>query len=125
MIDSTPRPRWNVHRRRPAGRRQGPLALPGLLTLLLLTAAYAAPGNLDPTFNPGGTGSVPAGTAMTSFGSLDDIGTCMAVQTDGKIVLAGYSDARGSVDVTVQDDGYGRRVGAGRPQSAASQVWTK
>src|ERR1700722_6129968 len=57
------------------------------LVSLLLTAAvsHAAPGDLDTNF--AGTGEL-----MTSFGFGDDIGKAAAVQPDGKLVLAGYSD---------------------------------
>ncbi len=58
------------------------------LVSLLLTAAvsHAAPGDLDTNF--AGTGEL-----MTSFGFGDDIGKAAAVQLDGKLVIAGYSDS--------------------------------
>jgi uncharacterized delta-60 repeat protein len=54
--------------------------------LLTPTVAYAAPGDLDTNF--AGTGEL-----MTSFGFGNDIGQAVAVQSDGKLVIAGYSDS--------------------------------
>ena len=55
------------------------------LALFAFTPALAAPGDLDPTF--GGTGRV-----TTAFPTDDDdIGRCVAIQSDGKIVVAGSS----------------------------------
>ena len=48
-------------------------------------ARYNANGSLDTTFN--GTGKV-----TTDFGFSQDSGTSIAMQTDGKIVVAGWSD---------------------------------
>ena len=50
--------------------------------------SYNANGSLDTSFN--GTGKV-----TTSFGSDDDIGQSVAVQSDGKIVVAGYAAGTG------------------------------
>ena len=58
-------------------------------------------GSLDPAFNPG----VPSvsdfnGKFRTSFGSADFL-TSMALQADGKIVLAGYTNSGGGVPQNV------------------------
>ena len=58
-----------------------------ILFLLFLSAAslfsYAQPGSLDVTF---GT----AGIITTSFGATTAVSKSMAIQTDGRIVMAGY-----------------------------------
>lgn len=46
------------------------------------SASLGAPGNLDPSFGTGGK-------VITSVGSSDDLGQAVAVQADGKIVVAG------------------------------------
>lgn len=62
-----------------------------ILSVFILPAG-AAPGDLDLSF--GGTGKV-----TTAIGSGDDIGNSVAVQSDGKIVVAGYSSTQnGSKD---------------------------
>ncbi len=53
------------------------------LALLASIRALAAPGDLDPSFN--GTGKV-----TTAIGTSDDSGQAVAVQGDGKILVAGY-----------------------------------
>jgi uncharacterized delta-60 repeat protein len=77
------------------------------LCLAFTTFAAAAPGDLDLTFN--GTGSV-----VTSFTSGIDEAHSMAVQTDGKIVLAGRAGGdlglvryhpNGSLDTSFDGDG--------------------
>jgi len=45
---------------------------------------FAQPGSLDNSFGTGGK-------LTTDFGSSDDLGYSVALQTDGKIVVAGYS----------------------------------
>ena len=55
--------------------------------------AIGAPGDLDPTFN--GTGKV-----ATAIGS-DAIGRSVAVQSDGKIIVAGYSDNGSNMDIAL------------------------
>jgi uncharacterized delta-60 repeat protein len=50
----------------------------------LPSPASAAPGDLDPTFGSGGI-------VTTDFGGGDDVLRAMAVQPDGKMVLAGWS----------------------------------
>ena len=57
-------------------------------------ARYNTDGSLDVTFNP--TGSLP-GTVTTDFGGADE-GNAVAIQKDGKIVVAGRSDAVGDID---------------------------
>jgi uncharacterized delta-60 repeat protein len=46
--------------------------------------AHAAAGDLDPSFGTGGK-------VTTAIGAADDFGIDMAVQSDGKIVVAGWS----------------------------------
>ncbi len=52
-------------------------------------ARYNTNGSLDATFNP--TGSLP-GTIITEFTGGDDRGLAVALQKDGKIVVAGVSN---------------------------------
>jgi uncharacterized delta-60 repeat protein len=83
-----------------------------LVALALLGAAGAAPGQLDPAFGTGGK-------VLTDFGAYDEA-TGVALQQDGKIVVAGatgwgddFSVARYSAD-GVLDRRFGRR----------GRVWT-
>ena len=55
---------------------------------------YKAGGNLDTSFNT-------TGTVMTAVGAADDIGYGLALQSDGKIVLAGVSYTTGKSDFAV------------------------
>ncbi|MGI8603944.1 MAG: hypothetical protein ACR2OZ_13240 [Verrucomicrobiales bacterium] len=65
------------------------------LLCLLAPPAHAAPGDLDATFGTGGK-------VTTDFGSGGDSGRSMAVQSDGKIVVAGYSrNASGNDDIAL------------------------
>jgi uncharacterized delta-60 repeat protein len=52
-------------------------------------ARYTATGSLDFSFN--GTGRV-----TTPFGSSDDVATCVAIDSSGRIVVAGYTNTGGS-----------------------------
>ncbi len=64
-------------------------------------ARYNTDGKLDPTFNP--TGGLP-GTVTTNFGgiiSTDDEGNAVIIQKDGKIIVAGTSDAEGTDDFAI------------------------
>jgi uncharacterized delta-60 repeat protein len=69
--------------------RVRPLSLPVLILMLLLGMAVSAPGAhaaagaLDPTFNGDGSVTTPVGTG-------DDFANAVAVQPDGKIVVAGF-----------------------------------
>jgi uncharacterized delta-60 repeat protein len=91
------------------------LALPFLAALCLLTrpeALHARPGDLDTTFGTGGI-------VITNFPTNShDNGGCVAVQSDGKILVAGAStngsnvdfamaryDASGSLDTTFHGTG--------------------
>lgn len=66
-----------------------------LLTLSLLAApARSAPSDLDPSFGTGGK-------VVTPIGSGDDILYAMALQADGKIVVAGASSNGNNLDVAV------------------------
>ena len=60
----------------------------GLTTGFRVVAAVAA-GDLDPTFGVGGL-------VTTDFGSWHDIVHSIAVQDDGKILVAGYSPQGGT-----------------------------
>ena len=51
-------------------------------------SCQAAPGDLDPTFGSGGK-------VTTDFGGVDQA-NALALQPDGKIVVAGFSDAAGN-----------------------------
>jgi uncharacterized delta-60 repeat protein len=55
--------------------------------LILPAAAGAAPGDLDPTFGNGGF-------VTTDFGGRGDAALGVAVQPDGKVIVAGNSSAR-------------------------------
>ena len=58
-----------------------------ILSLILYfpSHAYATPGHLDPSFGSGGE-------VTTSIGATDDTAYALAVQPDGKTVVAGYSN---------------------------------
>ena len=58
------------------------LIMAGLFNLMLSTMLYAAPGDLDASF--GGTGR-----ARLGFGFGQDFGRAVAVQADGKLIVAG------------------------------------
>src|SRR3982750_2841392 len=73
---STTGSRWRARRRL--------LLAACLLAVVLIPAAQATPGALDPTFN--GTGKV-----TTAIGSGDDYGYALVLQPDGKLVAAGSS----------------------------------
>lgn len=87
---------------------------------------YTTSGALDPTFDGDGI-------ATTSFGAGSDQGRALAIQADGKIVVAGYSNiggsdndfavarynADGSLDTTFDTDG---RVTVGFTAGQADQV---
>ncbi len=60
----------------------------------LAGAALAAPGDVDVTF--GGTGTV-----MTDFAAASDEGRGVAIQPDGKIVVAGHATTGAGVDFAV------------------------
>ena len=66
-------------------------------------AARAAPGGLDPTFGTGGKAITPVGTGT-------DAGRSVAVQSDGKIVVAGYSRNGNDSDFAVA-----RYLASGQP----------
>ncbi|MFE0648598.1 calcium-binding protein [Streptomyces sp. NPDC059534] len=96
-----------ARRRRRAGGRAGALVACGLaLALALPGTALAAPGDLDPTFGPGGRVTTP----FPGYAEGHDI----ARQADGKLVMAGLSEAgfalarylpSGALDTTFSGDG--------------------
>lgn len=55
-----------------------------LLGIILPSAIFGAPGDLDLTFGQGGV-------VRTSFGNYTDQGRAVAIQSDGKIVVAGVT----------------------------------
>ena len=55
----------------------------GISLLFSFTSALAADGDLDVTFGTGGI-------VTTAIGSAQDYAEAVAVQSDGKIVAAGY-----------------------------------
>ena len=61
------------------------LLRPVLLAMLVPHVTYAQPGTLDPTF--GGSGIV-----TTSITDTSDVGSDVAVQSDGKIIVAGTTN---------------------------------
>jgi uncharacterized delta-60 repeat protein len=62
------------------------------VALALPLVARAAAGDLDPTFGSGGK-------VFTDFGNTrDSAGRAVAIQPDGKIVVAGFSHIRGTYD---------------------------
>jgi uncharacterized delta-60 repeat protein len=66
-----------------------------LLLVMMSGITYAAPGDLDTTFNP------PNGF-VTYHGGHSDSGRAVALQADGKIVVAGTYNANGTdADVLV------------------------
>ena len=70
-------------------------------------ARYNTDGSLDTTFNP--TGSLP-GTIVTEFTTADDQGFAVALQKDGKIVVAGAANVQGGVSPTEGDFAVARYV---------------
>ncbi|MFB7357608.1 calcium-binding protein [Streptomyces gardneri] len=79
-------PRSARRRRRARGRAAASSLLATALVLALPGAAWAAPGDLDPTFGPG-----PGGRVITPFPGYAE-GHDIARQADGKLVVAGLSE---------------------------------
>lgn len=90
-------------------RRTTPVApaLAVLLVVFLATTAFAAAGDLDTTFD--GDGKL-----ATDFTAGDDLAAAIAIQVDGKIIVAGTTsqrfalaryEAAGSLDATFGGDG--------------------
>ena len=69
------------------GQAGGFLFVPGDFVV----ARYDQHGALDPTF---GSGAPVPGVVVTDFGG-DDVASCLAIQKDGKIILAGWTTAHG------------------------------
>jgi uncharacterized delta-60 repeat protein len=65
-----------------------------LCVLVSAAAAYAAPGDLDPNFAKGGqlTLNYGTGTGPDGSGPSDDYAFAVALQRNGKAVVAGYSN---------------------------------
>lgn len=64
--------------------RIGPLAAAAVSALVVAVVAFAAPGDVDPTFGVNGR------VALSPF--VESYATSIAVQPDGKLVLAGTAD---------------------------------
>ncbi len=60
-------------------------------------ARYDASGLLDPAFGTGGTTT----TDFSGSASADSVAAGVVIEADGKIVVAGYSDAEGSDDFAI------------------------
>ena len=58
---------------------------------LFALARYNTNGSLDTTVNPLGLGA-PPGVVTTAFGTYDDEAFALAIQPDGKLVAAGYTE---------------------------------
>jgi uncharacterized delta-60 repeat protein len=54
-------------------------------------ARYNPNGSLDPAFGS-------AGLVTTDYGGIDDVASAVALQSNGKIVVAGHTDAGGNMD---------------------------
>ena len=78
-------------------RRLAPLAVLAALVLLCAGSAQAVPGNLDPSFGVGGKVMAPVGSG--------DFGEALAIQPDGKIVVAGWGWDDGFVVARYLPDG--------------------
>jgi uncharacterized delta-60 repeat protein len=74
-----------------AVQSDGKIVAGGAADAAFAAARYNADGSPDPTFGSGGS-------ATTSFGGTFDTAEAMALQSDGKIVLVGFSDVNGSED---------------------------
>lgn len=65
-----------------------------IVAAAIVTGAGAATGDLDPTFGSGGT-------VVTDFAATPDFAEAVAVQPDGKVVVAGSVGLRDSADFAV------------------------
>ncbi len=78
------------NRRPRAGRRL--LLVAGVLAVLLIPAAQATPGALDPSFGTGGK-------VTTAIGPGEDYATGLVAQPDGKLVAAGINSNGSDYDI--------------------------
>jgi uncharacterized delta-60 repeat protein len=79
-----------------AKRLAAPFAIGLACALFPAPFAQAAPGELDTSYGLG------TGKSLTNFGgSSDDLGNAVALQPDGKIIVAGGSNLNGSYDFAV------------------------
>src|SRR5438046_1827199 len=80
------------------------------LSISAVLQVHAQPGSLDSTFGNGGI-------VTTDFGGLDDFAISAAIQSDGKLVQAGYSRNGSDYDVAVvrfnSDGGLDATFGSG------------
>jgi uncharacterized delta-60 repeat protein len=65
-----------------------------LISLCIQFIAEAQPGALDPTFGTGGK-------VITDFGGADDFGNAIAIDSEGRMVFAGYSHNGSNYDFAV------------------------
>ena len=79
-------------------QKDGKIVVAGESNSNFAVARYNTDGSLDSTFNPIG---VLPGTVTTNFDGGSDIGNAVALQKDGKIVVAGRSEAGGFSDFAV------------------------
>ncbi|MEO5952996.1 MAG: delta-60 repeat domain-containing protein, partial [Chloroflexia bacterium] len=121
MNSNNPNPNPNLmHRGSPGGKKRSSswlwllvsLAVALLLALNPALSAFAAPGDLDQAFGTGGK-------VTTDFFTHTDTATAVAIQSNGKIVAAGYSlvsasdfdfalsryNSDGTLDTTFDADG--------------------
>lgn len=88
-------------------------------------ARYNSNGTLDTTFNPGGT---KPGTVTTDFAGSTDKAYAVAIQPDGKVVVAGYATSGGRSDFAVaryNGDGTldtGLNAGGGKPGTLITAI---
>ena len=60
-------------------------------TTNIAVARFTTEGNLDTSFGSGNSDGTPDGVVAVSLGSGNDVGTAIALQGDGKILVTGYT----------------------------------
>lgn len=104
-------------------------------TSTTVSRASRPDGGLDTTFNNTGTVTTGVGTMLTGTGGLNDYATAIALQPDGKLVVAGRCDAwnsyhfciarylsNGQLDPTFGLSGAGLAPGNGASEGLAVAV---
>ena len=79
---------------------------------------HAAPGNLDTTFGSG------TGKIITAIGSGEDTARALAVQPDGKIVVAGSCSNRSDNDFCLARYDANGVLDAGFNPNASAAIWS-
>lgn len=102
-----------------------PVVLSFFASMFLFTNIFSAAGDLDPTFNS-------TGFNIKMFGDFDDRAYACAVQSDGKIVVAGqsgfnfgivrYLSTNGDVDVTFNGGKVAMPIGVGFDKANAVAI---